>query len=98
MQADEIWLSIGLGAGLGVAYLAASFVSNKRALRSGQRFMVIVVTSMLIRMLIALICLIGIVLLLPVAPTALLGSFFVMFIVGLCAEVWLLHQRGPSEQ
>lgn len=98
MQAGELWLSIGLGAGLGVLYVAASFVSNKRALRSEQRFMVIVVASMLIRILVALVCLIGMVLLLPVAPTALLGSFFVMFIVGLAIEVWLLHDRGPSPQ
>lgn len=92
MEADEWWLSIGLGAGLGILYIAASFVSNRRAQKSEQRFMLIVVGTMFMRVLLALILLIGILLLLPVSPTAFLGSFFVIFVIGLILEVWVLHQ------
>lgn len=93
MPADEMLLSLGLGAGLGVAYIVASYFSNRRALKSKDRFMAIVVTTMLIRILLALIILIGITLLLPVSPTAFLGSFFVVFVIGLILEVWFLHEQ-----
>lgn len=96
MQAEGLWLGIGIGVGLGAAYVAASYVSNKRALRSKRHPMLIVVTTMLLRIFVALVVLIGIMMLLPVAPTALLGSFFVMFLVGLAAEVWILHRKGSG--
>lgn len=96
MQADNLLLSLGLGAGLGILYIAASFLSNRQALKSRQRFMLIVVTAMLARILLALILLIGIVLLLPVSPNAFLGSFFVLFVVGLILEVWFLHEHKSA--
>lgn len=96
MQADPLWLSMGLGAGLGMVYIAASYLSNRHALKSRQRFMLVVVTTMLIRLLLALVILIGILLLLPVSPTAFLGSFFVVFVVGLILEIWFLHRNTPA--
>lgn len=58
--------------------------------------MVVVVASMIARIFVALIFLIGILLLLPVSATAFLGSFFVMFIIGLIAEVLILHRRAAA--
>lgn len=96
MEAGETWVSVALGAALGAAYIAASFVSNKRAMRSRHRFLLIVVATMFVRMFVALIFIAGIMLLLPVLPSAFLGSFFVMFVIGLIAEIWLINRRGPA--
>lgn len=93
MESGQIWLSIGLGAGLGIFYLLASLISSKRALRSRQGFILIVVGMMMIRLLVALVFLVGILVWLPVSDVAFLGSFFVIFVIGLVTEVWMLHKR-----
>lgn len=95
MDGGELWLSILLGVGLGLVYVAVSFLSNKRALRSEERFLIIVGATMIVRVFVALIILVGIVLLLPVTLTAFLGSFFVVFVIGLGFEVWYLQTYGP---
>lgn len=96
MQPEDFWLSLVLGTSLGILYLAASFVSNRHALKSADRFMIIVVTTMLIRISLALVFLIGIMLTLPVASMAFLGSFFVVFVMGLVLEVWFLHRNTSA--
>lgn len=93
MEDDGLWLGAGLGIALGVTYVAASLMSNQRALRSQDRVMHIVIGSMVLRLTVASAALVAILLLLPVAPSAFLGSFFVMFLVGLVVEVWLFHTR-----
>lgn len=96
MQPDDVWLSLVLGTSLGILYIAASFVSNRYALKSADRFMIIVVTTMLIRISLALVVLIGILLTLPVASMAFLGSFFVVFVIGLVLEVRFLHRNTSA--
>lgn len=96
MQADGFWLGIAIGVGLGVAYVAASYVSNRRALRSERNAMLIVVVTMMLRIFVVLVVLAGMIVLLPVTPRALVGSFFVIFFVGLAAEVWLLHRQNSA--
>ena len=96
MESEQLWLSIGLGVAIGLGYVAASYFSNKRAMRSGRNFMLLVVSTMMLRMFIALILLVGIVLTLPVTDVAFLGSFFVIFAIGLVAEVWALHRRQQT--
>ena len=96
MEAGQPWLGIAIGTSLGIAYVAAGFYSNKWALRNENRFMLVVVATMVARIFVALIFLIGILLLLPVSATAFLGSFFVTFIIGLIAEVLILHRRAPA--
>lgn len=96
MQPENVWLSFALGAILGLLYIVASFVSNRHALRSADRFMIIVVTTMLIRIVLALVALIGIMLLLPVSPAAFMGSFFVIFVIGLILEMLFLHRNTPG--
>lgn len=93
MESEHILLSIGLGVGLGILYIVASFISNKRALRSGSRFMLLLVSTMVLRLVVALVLLVGILLMLPVSESAFLGSFFVVFVLGLVLEIWTLHQR-----
>ncbi|MEX0601356.1 MAG: hypothetical protein WD423_08355 [Rhodothermales bacterium] len=75
----------------------ASYFSNRRALRSGRNALLIVVSAMMLRIVVALAALVAVMLLLPVAPTAFLGSFFVMFIVGLVLEVWVFHSREAAD-
>lgn len=91
MGSEQLVLSIGLGIGLGLLYVFASYASNKRALRSG-RFTLIVVSAMMLRMFVALLFLAGILLMLPVSDVAFLGSFFVIFGIGLVAEISTLHR------
>ncbi len=93
MVSEQLLLSVGLGTGLGVAYVFISFLSNRRALRSDSRFLLVVVGAMMLRMLIALVILIVVVLMLPVSDAAFLGSFFVIFAVGIAAEISMLHRR-----
>lgn len=92
MESEHLLLSIGLGIGLGMAYVLASLVSNKRALRSGGRFMLLFVSTMMLRLVVALAIIVGVSLLLPVSDVAFLGSFFVIFAIGLTLEIWTLHQ------
>ena len=92
MASEQLWLSIGLGIIIGLCYVAASYYSNQRALNS-VNFMLLVVSTMMLRMFIALILLIGIMVTLPVSDAAFLGSFFVIFVVGLAMEIRMLHQR-----
>lgn len=91
MGSEQLVLSLGLGIGLGLLYVFASFVSNKRALRSG-RFTLVVVGAMMLRMFVALAFLAGVLLMLPVSDVAFLGSFFVIFGIGLVAEISTLHR------
>ena len=58
--------------------------------------MLVVMASMIARIFVALILLIGVLLLLPVSASAVLGSFFVMFTMGLVAEVLILHRRAAA--
>ena len=92
MGSEQIMLSVGLGVGLGLAYIFASYVSNQLALRSTQ-FMLIVVGAMMLRMFIALVLLAVVLLMLPVANAVFLGGFFVVFGIGLVIEVVTLHRR-----
>lgn len=92
MGSEQLLLSVGLGIGLGLAYVLASYASNKHALRSG-RFTIVVVGAMMLRMFIALAFLAGVLLMLPVSDFAFLGSFFAIFGIGLVIEVSALHRR-----
>ncbi len=98
MESEQLWLSIGLGIAMGLGYVAASYFSNKRAMRSSRNFMLLVVSTMMLRMFIALVLLIGILLTLPVSDVAFLGSFFVIFVIGLTSEVWTLHRRQKAAE
>lgn len=97
MESEQLWLSVGLGVAIGFGYVAASYLSNKRAMRSGRNFMLLVVSTMILRMFIALILLIGVMLTLPVSDSAFLGSFFMIFAIGLVAEIWALHRRQQMD-
>ena len=92
MDSEQLWLSIGLGIAIGLCYVAASYYSNQRALNS-RNFMLLVVSTMMLRMFVALILLIGILMTLPVSDIAFLGSFFVIFVLGLAMEIRMLHGR-----
>ncbi len=88
-----------MGAGLGVLYVLISLLANRLAFRKGQRtFMMIVLGGMMARMFIALITVVLILLLLPVEQTALIGSFFGVFIIGMIVEVLHLRRLSAADQ
>ena len=88
------WLSVGLGAGLGLLYIGASVVVNRfAATRPGNSFLLIFVSGMMIRLAVALSFITVVLLLLPVTPLAFIGSFFAVFCIGLVLEVSSLHRK-----
>ena len=81
-----------LGALLGLCYVAASVIVTRLARRT-QRFVLVVLGGMLVRMAAALVILVTCVLLLPVSIPALIAAFLCVFLVGLGVEVlWMLRQ------
>lgn len=92
------WLGIGLGAGLALAYGAASLFTYRRALLadSAQRFMAVMVGGILARMFTALLLFVLVLVLLPVSERAFIGSFFGVFVLCLILEVALLHRRANA--
>jgi ABC-type multidrug transport system permease subunit len=98
-MAADLWLSISLGAGIGLAYGGFSYLTYRRALSAPkQRFQVIVWGGMLVRMFAALVLIALIVALAPVQPLAFVGAFFAVFVLSLALEVFLLHRTplaGP---
>lgn len=91
----EAWFSLGLGGGLGAFYGAVSYVTYRMALRApGQRFLQILLASLLLRMFTALVVIALVMTFVPVQELSFLGAFFAVFIVGLVLEVWVLHRSA----
>ena len=91
------WASVGLGAAMGLLYIVISLVVTRFALRQAPRtFMMIVVAGMTVRLGLALIAVVLILYLLPVEQTAFVGSFFVIFIAGMIAEVLYVRRAAPA--
>lgn len=94
MPADW-WLSLGLGAGLGMAYGLSSYVTAWFAARQpGRRFLVLLLGGMLARMAVALALLALALAFVPMHRGVLAGSFLLIFSAGLVAEVALIHRNG----
>ncbi len=92
-MAANLWLSIGLGAGIGLAYGGFSYLTYRRALSAPRhRFQVIVWGGMLLRMFAALVSIALIVALAPVRPLVFVGAFFIVFALSLALEVYFLHR------
>lgn len=93
------WLSVGLGAGLGLLYIGSSVLVNRfAATRTGNLAMLIFVSGMMIRLAIALSFITIVLLLLPVTMLAFIGSFFAVFCIGLVLEVSSLHRKLTASE
>jgi len=88
----DLWLSVGLGAGIGMMYDIVSFVTARWALRySGKRFLIIFFGGMLARLGAAVVVVTLALLLLPVTVFAFVIAFLIVYVVWLVIEVWLIH-------
>jgi len=91
-------LSVALGVGIGLSYVLASLVSLRLAARFDRApaFMLVFFGGMLVRLVLALV-LVGLVLaLLAVQAGVFVGSFLVVFLIGLIVEISRLHRGLPS--
>lgn len=88
------WLSLGLGGGIGVFYIASSLLITRLAARfETRRFMLIVVSGVMARLAVALIAVVLVLQLLPVKELPFIGAFLATFTLGLAAEVGWVHRR-----
>lgn len=96
----DLWSSIGLGAGIGLVYGGASYLTFRRALSaSNRRFLLFVFGGMILRMFLALGAVFLILVYYPVGETAFVGAFFVVFVVVLALDVyWLHHSRSAASR
>ncbi len=94
---DDVLLSVGLGASIGLLYGAASLVTARLALRQpGQRFMLVFLGGMMARLGLAIVLVLLVLLLFEVQVRAFIGTLLVVFLLGLAAEVWFVHRRRPG--
>ncbi|MDE2955492.1 MAG: hypothetical protein OXU68_00570 [Bacteroidota bacterium] len=91
--AAEIWWSILLGVMLGLGYVTASMLVSRLARRS-QRFVLVVLGGMLVRIAAAVVILVASALLLPVYAPAMIAAFLCVFLVGLGVEVLLILRKN----
>ncbi len=91
---EGVWLSWLVGAGIAGLYSLTALWLGKIALRSSQRtFLMIVMGGTVARMFVTLIILTVIMLFSPLQTTGLLVGFSIVFVIGLTAEVMILHRR-----
>jgi hypothetical protein len=97
-MAAELWLSIGLGAGIGLLYTAASMVLHRQAARlDDRRFLLVFLGGLIARMAAALILVVLVLAFVSVRELAFIGSFLIVFMMGLAAEVLRIHRgRGSA--
>lgn len=88
------WFGVGLGAGLGLLYSVASWVTARFAARrqSREQFMALFVGGMLVRMALALVVIALILLFARVPAGAFVGGFLVVLVAGMALEVAAAHQ------
>lgn len=91
-------MSITLGAGLGLLYGLASFLTWKWAERhrSTGRYLMIFLGGMIARLFAALALVVLVVALVPVHVGFFVGAFLAVFLVGLIAEVLQMHRAGSQ--
>ncbi len=88
------WLSIVLGAVIGVSYNLASYVTYRLAANSSDRhFFRVVLVGVMIRLFVAVMLVVLVLALLSIDVLAFTISFFVVFAAGLTVEVIRLHRR-----
>lgn len=96
-MAAELWLSIGLGGGLGLAYGFAAYLFNRMALRaSREQFLKLVLGGLVIRMFGALAVVVLVLVTIPVRDGLFVGSFLIVFVVATIFEIYRLDRGGRA--
>lgn len=91
---DDLVLSAGLGASIGLLYGAASLATIRLAARRGDRqFMLLFLGGMIARLAVAVVLVMLVVAIFEVHVPAFIGTLFFVFLLGLSVEVWLVHRR-----
>ena len=93
-----MWMSIGLGMGLALLYGLASVLTYRRALRAQtqQQFTAIAIGGVVLRILGTLAAFAVLIVWLPIAAGAFVGTFFVVFLMILIGEIAWLHRRANA--
>lgn len=99
----EVWLSLGLGSGIGVLYGTASIAAASLASRHGDAtFMTVFFGGMVVRLFLAVLIITLVLVLVPIRAFVFLASFLLVFFAGLVLEVWLVHRgsvpSGPAPE
>ncbi len=90
----EVWWSVLLGVLAGAIYTAASVLVLWLSRRTN-RFVVVVLGGMVLRMVAAVTALVLVFLYIPVVIPAFVGTFLFVFLAGIIVEiVWLLTRRN----
>jgi len=98
-MSDGILISAFAGAALAALYSVSALGLGRIAMRSSRRnFMMIVMGGMMARLFVAIIILTLVLLFAPVNKMAFLLGFFVIFVIGLTAEVLTLHRQQLSKE
>ncbi len=91
------WVSIILGTAIAGLYGISSWATLRFALgRPSQQFMLLVFGGMTARLFVAAAILTLLMVFVPLHMAAFLGSFAVGFLIGLAAEVIVLHNRQKN--
>ncbi|GIV58126.1 MAG: hypothetical protein KatS3mg042_1039 [Rhodothermaceae bacterium] len=92
-MAADFWLSLGLGAGIGLLYGGVSYLTCRRALPAPKRrFLTLVWGGTVARLFAALALITLILVLVPLRVPVFLGVFFAFYVLTLVAEVYVLHR------
>ncbi len=92
---SEVWISIGAGGGLALAYGLLSFLSLRRALRQeAASFFAVFIGGMVVRMMLILATLLAVLLLVPLRPGPVVLTFVGLLTLGMVVEVYVLHSRA----
>lgn len=94
------WFGAAIGAGLGLAYGGASLWINRWAMRfSNPRiFVYLSIGGIVVRMAVALSLVALIMLLTPIHLIAFIGTFFIVFVLGLALEIAILHRSARADR
>lgn len=82
------------GTVLGLAYATAGYVMSRRAQASPDKFMLWVAGGMAARMFIALALIALFLAVVPVDATIFLGSFLILFVIGVILEIAVAYRRS----
>lgn len=87
---------LALGILLGGMYALTSVLFNKRALREPDRFLLIAVTGMLLRLLGCLLLVTVVLIWVPVDTLGFIAGLFVTLVFGLVLDVYLMTRKVSS--
>jgi hypothetical protein len=94
-MAANLWMSLGLGTGMGLLYVLASYWSTRSAMQVSDRsFLLRYFAGMMVRMMAVLLALTLVLALVPVRQGVFVASLLFVVFLGIILEVIALQRRG----